>query len=205
MSAVLTSPAQVCNYALRKAGSKMRIGSLYDGTDTAKAALDLYGQTRDRLLAIGEWDFAQRTILGTLLKQAPTIPPSYIATPWSTAFPALPWAYEYAYPSDAVQIRGVKQQPISIPNFDPRYNNFEVSNDDGFSPAQKVILCNVPSAIIVYAGQVTNPTEWNVAFLEAMADALADPLARVLTTLDNAKMAAVEEVGSKTTADMERG
>lgn len=205
MSAVLTSPAQVCNYALRKAGFKNRIGSLYDGTDQAKACLDIYGQCRDRLLATGEWDFAQRTVLGTLLKQAPTIPPSYIATPWSEAFPALPWAYEYAYPSDAVQIRGVKQQPITIPNFEPKYNNFSVTNDEGLSPPQKVVLCNVPNAIIFYAGQVTAPQDWNVAFTEALADSLADPLARVLTSLDNAKMAAAEEVVSKTTADMERG
>jgi len=202
VSAVLTSPAQVCNYALRKAGFKLRVGSLYDGTDQAKACLDIYGQVRDRLLATGEWDFAQRTTLGTLLKQAPA---DYLVTPWSNAYPALPWKYEYAYPTDAVQVRGVKIQPALLPNFDPQYYNFEVANDEGYSPPRKVVLTNVINAILVYAGQVTDPTEWNVAFLEAVADALADPLARVLTSLDNAKMAAVEEMASKGTADMERG
>jgi hypothetical protein len=205
MSAVLTSPAQVVNYALRKAGYRNRVGSLYDGTDQAKAALDLYGQMRDAMLATGEWDFAQRTTVGTLLKQAPTMPPSYIVHPWTPAYPALPWAYEYAYPTDAVQIRAVKQQPVSIPNFDPRYFNFEVSNDEGFTPPQKVVLCNVKNAILVYAAQVTNPAQWNVAFLDALADRLADPLARVLTDMDHAKMAAMEKQGSTAEADMERG
>jgi hypothetical protein len=205
MTTSINSPAGVCNYALRKAGFKVRLGSLFDGSDHAKVCLDIYGQTRDRMLATGEWDFAQRTIAGVLLKQAPTFPPSYITTAWTPAYPALPWAYEYAYPSDAVQVRGVKRQPAFIPNYDPRFERFEITNDDGFSPPRKVILCNIPMAVIVYAGQITNPAEWNVAFLEAVADALADPLARVLTTLDNAKMAAMEEVQSKTTADMERG
>lgn len=205
MSAVLTSPAQVINYSLRKAGFRNRVGSLYDGTDQSKAALDLYGQMRDAMLATGEWDFAQRTTVGALLKQAPTIPPNYIIHPWSPTYPALPWAYEYAYPADAVQIRAVKQQPVSLPNFDPRYFNFEVSNDEGFSPAKKVVLCNIKNAILVYAAQVTDPTEWNVSFLDALADRLADPLARVLTSLDNAKMAAVEGQVSAAEADKERG
>lgn len=205
MTAVIQSPAQVINYALRKAGFKNRIGSLYDGTDAAKTALDIYGQMRDAMLATGEWDFAQRTVVGTLLKQAPSNPPSYIVNPWTPAYPALPWAYEYAYPIDAVQIRAVKQQPVSIPNFDPRYHNFEVSNDEGYTPPAKVVLCNVKNAIIVYAGQVTNPSEWNVAFLDALADRLADPLARVLTDMDHAKMAAMEKQGSVVEADKERG
>ena len=75
MSAVLTSPAQVVNYALRKAGYRNQVGSLYDGTDQSKATLDLYGQMRDAMLATGEWDFAQRTSVGALLKQAPIIRP----------------------------------------------------------------------------------------------------------------------------------
>lgn len=205
MAAVLTSPAQIVNFALIKAGSKISIGSLYDGTDEAKVALRIYGQTRDRLLATGEWDFAQRVAAGQLIKQAPSIPPSYIATPWTPAYPALPWAYEYAYPMDAVQVRGVKRQPVFIPNYDPRYERFEVANDDGFNPPQKVVLCNIPNAIIVYAGQVTDPAQMNVAFVEALASALAIPLATSLTSLEHAKMSAIEEQADINTADMERG
>ncbi len=190
MSAVITDVAGVCNLGLAKIGFSGRVGSLYDGTLAAKKCLDIYGQERDALLSSGEWDFCDRTIAGTLLKAAPA---SYIITPWTPAYPALPWLFEYAYPDDAVGIRTIRTQAILIPNFDPRYHRFSVSNDFNGASSAKTILCNVPNAIVVYAGQVTNPAEWTPTFLDALASRLGRVLAPVLRDLNAAKLAAAEE------------
>lgn len=196
MTTVLDNPAKVCNYALAKIGYKLRLGSLFDGTLAAKKSLDIYGQTRDALLSEVDWDFAERTASGVLLKQAPA---SYITNPWTSAYPPLPWQFEYAYPTDAVKIRSVKYPPISIPNFDPRYNRFSEDNDTGpqtvvgYVPPVKVILTNVSNAIIVYTGQVTAPDQWTAAFLDAFADRLGKALGPVLMGLDVVKVSAAEE------------
>ena len=202
MTSPISDPSGVINLALAKIGYPQRIGSLYDGTLAAKKALDVYAQERDTLLAEGEWDFCERTVSGTLLKQAPG---SYIVTPWTTAYPSLPWQFEYAYPADALKIRTVKRAPVILPNFDPRYNRFSVDNDAGFTPPQKVILCNVPGAIIVYAGQVTNPVQWTPGFLDAFSDRLGKALAPALRDLNAAKLAAAEEQGDTVEAASERG
>ena len=193
MSSTISSPAGVVNYALAKVGYKLRVGSLYDGSEAAKKALDIYGSVRDHTLYSGDWDFSQRTVQGTLLKQSPTHPPSYIVKPWTPAYPSPPWEFEYAYPNDAVRIRAVKRLPAFIPNYDPRYNRYWVDNDNGFSPPQKVILCNIPNAIILYTGQVTDPNQWNEGFLNVFADALGKALGPVLMGLDAYKLAATEE------------
>ncbi len=208
MTSPILDPSGVVNLALAKIGFPQRIGSLYDGTLASKKALDVYSQERDALLAEGEWDFCERTLVGTLLKQAPG---NYLVTPWTTAYPALPWSFEYAYPTDALKIRTVKRAPVILPNFDPRYNRFSVDNDTGpqtvpgFTPPVKVILCNVPGAIIVYAGQVTDPNDWTPGFLSAFASRLGKALAPVLKDLNTAKLAAAEEQNDTVLAADERG
>ena len=197
MTSVILDVAGVCNLALAKAGYALRVGSLYDGTVAAKKLLDIYGQERDGLLSEGEWDFCERTVTGTLQKAAP---PSYVTTPWNPVYPALPWRFQYAYPADAVKIRTVKAQAVTIPNFDPRYNRFSEDNDPSLN--QKVILCNVPNAIIVYAGQVTDPNQWTATFLDALADRIARPMAMVLKDLNTAKfVAGVEQAETVEAAD----
>ncbi len=201
MSQTITSPAGIVNYALAKVGYKMRVGSLMDGSEAAKKALDVYGQTRDHLLYAGDWDFAERTVQGTLLKESPAHPPSYIVKPWTPAYPALPWNYEYEYPADAIKIRSVKRLPAFFPNYDPRYNRFSVDNDIGFSPPRKVVLTNIPNAILVYTGQITDPAQWDGGFLEVFADALGKALGPVLMGLDAVKIAAAEEQEDAAIAD----
>jgi hypothetical protein len=203
MTQVITDVAGVINLALAKIGYRLRVGSLYDGTLASKKALDVYGQERDALLAAGEWDFCERTVTGVLLKAAPA---SYLINPWSSAYPALPWLFEYAYPADAVKIRTVKLSPVIIPNYDPRYNRFSVDNDSSLSPApEKVVLCNVQNAILVYAGQVTSPGDWTPEFLDALADRLGRALAPVLVDLNAAKFVAGEEQAETTNASEIRG
>ena len=203
MTASITTPAQIVNLALKRIGFKGTVGSLFDGSAWSKAALTIYAQTRDELIRNGEWQFAERVIGGTLLKTAP--PGGYAATPWTSAYPAPPWRYEYSYPVDCLDVRSVRTAPAVLPNFDPVFNRFSVENDNGYSPAVKVILCDVPNAIITYAGQITDPSTWEPDFVEAMAASLGRRLAPELVGLDSVKLAAADEQSSDQLANNRQG
>ena len=203
MTTAISSPAAIVNLSLARIGFKGRIGSLYDGSTAAKKALDLYSQTRDELIRDGNWEFAERIVAGTLVKQAP---PSYITTPWSAAAnPDLPWLFSYAYPSDCLKVRSVRQTPMFVPNFDPQHNVFSLGNDTGSNPAVRVILCNVANALITYAGQVTDPTSWDSEFTEALASALGRRLAPALVGLDATKLEISDEQAERELAAQDRG
>lgn len=202
MPASLQSPADVINASLVRIGFKLRIGSLYDGSMAAKRALDIYAQTRDEMLRQNDWQFAERNLQLTLLKQAPS---TGYALGWTTAYPPLPWIFEYEWPNDCLKVRSLKTAPAFVPNFDPQPNIFGLENDNSYTPPAKVILCNVPSAILVYTGQVTDPTTWEADFTEALCAALGRRLAPVLVGLDAAKLGAADEQQTMNVAEMEQG
>ena len=200
MVASLSSPTDICNDALRRIGWKMRIGSLYDGSEAAKICLDIYGQTRDQLISDGNFDFEERSVVLTLLKQAP--PGGYFPpTVWTPIYPALPWGFEYSLPSDFLKVRSVRFQPTFNYNVDPQFNHYSLDNDNGLVPPQRVLLCNVPSAILSYAAQVSDPSAWDIAFTESFAAALGRRLAPALVGLDATKLAAADEQTEKAVAD----
>jgi hypothetical protein len=198
------SPTDVVNLALVRIGYPLRIGNLFDGSRAAKKALDIYSQTRDELLRQDDWGFAERNQSLTLLKQAP--PGGYISVGgWTPDYPSIPWVYEYAYPSDCLKVRAVKPEPVFIQEFDPQPFLYSVENDKFLTPPQKVILCNVPSVILTYTGQITDPTDWEANFVEVLASALGRRLAPALVNLDAAKLAAQDEAVSMQVAKTEQG
>jgi hypothetical protein len=210
MVASVTSPADQANLALVRMGYKLRVGSLYDGSFAAKKLLDVYAQTRDELLRAHDWDFAERNVALTLLKQAPVN--GYIATPWNPVTnPPVGYNFEYLYPSDCLKIRAVKGTPLFVPNFDPSPNAFSPANDPQcpVPPAPqadcRVILCNIGGAIATYTGQETSPANWDVGFIEEFAAALGRHLGPVLVGMQGAQMEAADEQGSSMTAQMEQG
>jgi hypothetical protein len=205
MPASVTSPADMINLSLRRIGYKLRVGSLYDGSNAAKTALDIYAQTRDAALVENDWDFAERNITMTLLKSAPVngyVPPNV----WNPATNPPPgYLFEYAYPSDSLKVRAVKPVPLFVVNFDPQPNRFFLANDNYFTPTQKVILCDVPNANLVYTGQVTDPTVWEPGFIEALAAALGRRLVPSLMGLNAIQPAAADEQQSLAIASVEQG
>lgn len=204
MTASVTSPADVVNLSLQRIGYKGRVGNLYDGSAAANDALDIYAQTRDELLRQNDWGFAEITQVLTLLKQAPAtyIPP----TAWDpTLYPPPPWAFEYDYPTNCLKVRAVKTVPLFIPNFDPQPNLWSIANDNTFNPRKRVILCNIASAIMIFTGQITNPVNWDVDFVEAFAAALGRRLAPALVSMEAAKLMVADEAASKQIAEMEQG
>lgn len=174
MPASASSPADVVNMALARMGYRRRVANLYDGSEAASKALDLYAQTRDDMLRDGEWDFCHRETVASLLK---TGPDNYFDTSWDPAtMPPRPWRYEYTYPTDCLKVRQVKGQPGFVFNPSPTPTLWSVLNDNGYSPPRRVIVANVPDAVLVYAGQVTDPTQWPADFVDALAAMLAQRL-----------------------------
>lgn len=205
MSLVLTSPEDVINDALVRIGRKQRIGSIQEGSESAKVALDIYGQTRDEMLRDGDWGFVERNITIAATKQAPT--GGYATQDWDPSTnPPIPWWFQYTYPSDCLKVRSIKVQPIFLPNFDPQPIAFKIANDNGYSPARKVILCNVgPSALMVYAAQIIDPSTWEASFTEALCAALARRLAPALANLQTEQAEATDEQVEAAAANMTQG
>lgn len=205
MATVITSPADIVNLALSRIGVAERVGSIFEGSRESKVAIDVYSQTRDELLRNGDYDFSKRIINMTLLKQAPDggyFPPN----PWNgTLNPPPPWRFAYAYPDSCIKIRAVKPAPQFIMDFDPQPKVFSLQNDNYFTPPQKVILCNVPDAMLVFTAQVTDPTVFDADFVEAFAAALGRRLAPVLKGMDAVKLAAVDEVQATAVAQSNQG
>lgn len=204
MPASLTSPADVVNNALTRIGYKLRVGSLFDGSEAASNALDIYAQTRDEILRQNDWGFAERNVSLTLLKSAPAggyVPP----TVWTTAYPALPWLYSYQYPDDCLKVRALKPSPIFLQSYDPQPYVFNLANDNSYTPPKKVVLCNVVDAILVYTGQVTDPTTWEADFGEGFCAALGRRLAAGLGLADMLKIAIPDEANTMAVAEREQG
>jgi hypothetical protein len=172
MAVTLTTPNDICNYALAKIGFRSRIGSLYDGSMAAKKALDVYGQTRDSMLRYSMWNFAQKEVMAVL---------AGVMAPY-------PWISAFIYPIDAIQIRMLK--PVGYDPLNPIPSLWVIGDD----PVKgKVIWSYFPAATLVYTAQVTDPAQWDTLFLEAFAGALGKNLKSLIET-DANMMKLLEEI-----------
>lgn len=204
-TAAVQSPADLANVALTRMGYRLRVGNLNDGSLAAKKLLDVYAQTRDALLRSFDWQFCERNVAMTLLKSAP--PGGYWpAAPWNPVdYPSLPWAFQYAYPDDCLKVRAIRSGMGFVQSFDPQPVVFSVENDNSVPPAKRVIVCNVPDALLVYTGQVTNPTTWDVGFVEAFSADLAKHVAAGLLGKDGYMIESADAKSAANEAQTEQG
>jgi hypothetical protein len=201
MSSVSTVE-ELCNLALDAISYPRSIGSIYQGTKEARVALRLYAQTRDDLLAGKDWIFARQTVALSVLKVAPV--GGYSTVPWTTAYPPLPWIFEYAYPAACIQVRALRPTPAVIPEFMPRPYNFVLGNDT--ATGQKVILTNLINAQAVITGQITDPSQMDPKFITALVDALALQFQKALVPAEPAVRDRAAEAGNaENAADTRRG
>ena len=199
-----TSVEQLVNQALRRAGYKFEIGFIYEGSPVARAAVTLYGQTRDDLLRSKDWPFARSAATLVLLKTAPV--GGYGLNPWTSAFPPPPWVYEYAYPTNCLKVRSVRPVPVIIPELDPQPNVFTDADDTSLTPPAKVVLTNLARAQAVYTARVTDMTQWEAMFTEAFVEALARRLGEALGAGTDAVKAQMQvEVETISEANQVRG
>lgn len=169
MAMALTSPEDALNDALRQIGYKLRVASVYDGSEAANAALDLYSQTLDAVLRTADWNFAQAFMSPTLSGQ--TAPP--------------PWSYEYHYPTDCIRVRNVFFPTYLADRNNPLPSRWTIGNN---TPGNKVLWTTAVTPRIVYTKQVIDPTKWEPLFAEGFMAQLGAKLAPLLTSPDMAKV-----------------
>lgn len=205
MPASVTSPADVINNSLVRIGYKLRVANLYDGSEAASAALDIYAQTRDEVMRDGDWNFCERNINPTLLKSAPAngyFPP----TQWDpTTYPPPPWQFSFTYPTDCLKVRTLKAQPMFPLQMTPLPVLWAIVNDNGYTPTRRVIVCNIQNPVLVYAGQVTDPSAWPPDFVESLSAALGRRLVPRLVGLNAVQLAAQDETAQHAIAAQQQG
>lgn len=199
----VSTPEEISNLALDAISWPRSIGNIYDGTKEARVALRLYGQTRDDLLRMKDWPFARQAVALMLLRTATV--GGYVTQVWNAATnPPPPWIYEYAYPTGCILLRAVRPVPFVIPEFDPKPHIFVLGNDTVTN--EQVILTNLANAQAVYTGQVTDMTQWEPGFVQALVAALALQFQKALVPEANAvKERAGEEQSDVVMADARRG
>ena len=170
----------IVNQGFRAAGLPLRVQEMFEGSDGARVALELYSQCRDELLDLKDWSFNRQTAPLVLLKGPPPDGGYSPGQPWNDAlYPAPGFLYEYAYPAMAVDLRAILQQPGPMPDLDPLPAPWRVDNDptpnlvgdpptSAIGPEAKVIYCNVTDAIAVYRARVTNPLIFDPGYTAAL-------------------------------------
>jgi hypothetical protein len=168
----MTTIESICNQTLDVLGYTRHIGNIYEGTKAARVLLDAWSETRDALLekVMPDWSRQESTLV--LLKSAPTIVngTAYYATGWNNTYPAMPWLYEYQYPTDCITPMQIKSSVFYLPIWRPQYNPFRLNYSGG---VPRTILTNVTDARLLYVAQVLDPNDWHNEFIEMMILALA--------------------------------
>lgn len=193
----MTTSADIVNRALIAIGARANVTSLQERSPEAEQANWLYVPTRQALLRAAHWNFARKTAYLTVIKSAPGTPtnPGPGTLAWDPATqPAPPWLYEYAYPSDCLQVRfvqpqisvgfGPTDQIFSVPSYTPVPNigytaqRFQVATDTDHGGQQvNVILTNQGTAICIYTMDIVNENLWDGLFQQAMVESLGSQLA----------------------------
>lgn len=126
----ISTPEDAVAAALRQIGYARTVVDLYDGSLAAKVALDYYDQTRDEVQRSQDWPFAMVPLTLTLLKGPPP-PGGYTPLiPWSNIYPPPGWLYEYAYPSDCLEMCAIIKQPGPMPTLLPHTTQWQIFNDE---------------------------------------------------------------------------
>jgi len=184
MAVSVNTPADVINASLAKMGYKMRISDPFDGSLAAKKALDLYGETRDALLASRIWPFARR----------------YAAAVASGQTAPLPWAFEWNYPSDGIRILEVFNTVYTGSPTDPVPT---VWTDYDDAVAGKTILTQIGSVTLLYTARVTDPTKWVPGFTDALIGRLAKRMSKLLVDVNLAKLEMADDTPEAEMEDAE--
>lgn len=151
------SEVSICNLALQKLGAK-RITALTEDSNNARQVNACYATLRDKELRQHPWKFA--------IKRA-------VLTPSATA-PAFDYTYAFPLPSDCLR--------LLLPN---RANlDWKRETQDG----QQVILTNEGDSLnIRYIARITDPNQFDVSFVEALASKIAENCCEQITQSNEKK------------------
>lgn len=154
----MATDVSISNMALGHIKSKSTIALLTEESTEAKKCKLFYAQARDETLEEFNWHFAKRNAVLAEIGTAP-----------------LGWAFQYAYPADAVAIRKIltayRLEDDSVP--------FELAHSELNDSI--VILTDREVATVEYTKRVTNPTLFSPLFVSALSFKLASLIAMPLS------------------------
>lgn len=196
----MTSETTICNFALSQVGTRSTIASLTEDSNEARACNLWFDQTRDDMLQQAFWNFARKTATLSLLKQSPGTP-GFVgpaSATWSNVYPAPPWQYQYAYPSDCLQVRYLQPQlstgwtgdvPLfgaSVVTSGPTWNvpavpYITATDTDAGGNDYNCILTSQYQAIATYTRRIINPNLFSSQFISATQSLLAARITMQLT------------------------
>jgi hypothetical protein len=177
---VATSEIEIVNMALAAAGATRPLtGELGAQTSPEGTMARLYyPQRRDELLSSFPWFFAKRRV---------TLAPLADVT-------RTDWTNVYAAPAGMLSARSVVRHGIRYPRPEDEIEFMVEAGDpdsDG-EPGALVILCDEPSAELIFIGAITAPVRFSPLFTSALADRLAVDLATYLSKKADLAKAAQE-------------
>ena len=181
------SQLNLVNRALLGIGSQSQVSSFNEGSPQANAAATLYTPTFEEIARCAPWNCLRQQASLTLLAAAQGTPenPDGITLP----LPPIPWLYQYALPSDCLQMRSIiSSMQVSTPGV-PLFpvatgagmfplNNRSIpfavayATDSGGNPLS-VILTSQSQAIGIYTVNQPNPQFWDSLLQGAFVAALS--------------------------------
>ncbi len=153
MASPSTSETSICNLALDNLG-QAPVNDINDVTVVdSRRCLRWYAQTRDEVLRSIYWNFAEtRASLGN-----------------NGQTPNHEWTYEAVLPNDYIRLRKFEGEPAERAS--ERYN---IERD-------KKLLSENKDPDIVYTARITDVSQFDPLFINALAEKLAANMARLIT------------------------
>lgn len=161
-----TSPVDVCNIALKRLGADA-IVDFSEGTSRASLCSQIYQTTVDRILREFEWNCAQFRVALVRRTDVPAFGYQHMYT-----LPTLPYC-------------------LKVNETDPSDAEYDIENSiDSLGVVQgKVLVTDETQMFIRYTGRLTDVTQWDASFTDAVAADLAVQMAYPLT--ENAGLAKI--------------
>jgi hypothetical protein len=158
----------------------------FDSSTAGKAAALFYQSTVATVARQFSWDFARQS--ATLTLSGNTAP--------------FPWAYEYVYPSNCLQLWQVLPKAIADPN-DPVPVRWSVGNAVVGGNQTRVIWSNLQNALAFFNG---NPAEatWDSLFRETVTRMLSSKLSMALAGKPDVSQSILESAGAFQSIGIER-
>jgi hypothetical protein len=168
----MVAPVDIYNAAMGLAGARSIIANFQENNPEAQQALLWYDADRRWLLREHRWNFAREQGALTLQATAPGINQTPATNlPW----PFMPWAFQYAYPSDCVQfcqiIPTYNAAPITPQPYTTQQPPTPWQESSMLSQSNvvvKSILTNQCNAIGVWSRDITDCDLFDPQFIEAL-------------------------------------
>ncbi|MBB3453888.1 hypothetical protein FHT86_002144 [Rhizobium sp. BK313] len=178
----MTSSTDIVNQAIQLIGNNQTpvtgTAPNFDNSPSGKAAAALYAPCVQTVGRQFGWDFARNTVALAL-----------------SGNPApFPWAFEYVYPANGVQIWQLLPPSLDDPN-NPLPITWVVANAVVSGAQKRVIHTDLASASAVYNN---NPSEnsWDALFREAVVRLLASEMAMALAGRPETSQGLLESGGA---------